>query len=220
MWAWAPPTRRALRRGSTRSGSCSPCRRIPTWASPPRELCQKHSPSSPTGADHHGRPHRGTAAHHREPATRFRAARPRGNPRPNCIPRSGPSTVLPNDARDTVHGQGARCPTGSAHPGRRAHPAGTSHAAWTLDITRRDRDGLSVIRPDDHALVPSGWYMFFATDRDGVPSQAACVHVRQAARRRVLRLRARLPPAGTSAPPPPCTLPRTRWRERPAEVLP
>ncbi|GGV72471.1 hypothetical protein GCM10010277_85490 [Streptomyces longisporoflavus] len=105
-------------------------------------------------------------------------------------------------------------------PGSATHNTDFDQRSIALDITRRDRGGPSVSVPDNHALVPSGWYMFFATDREGVPSQTAWVHVRQAARRRVLRLRARLPPAGTSAPPPPCTRPRTRWRERPAKVLP
>ncbi|MFE0130998.1 galactose oxidase-like domain-containing protein [Streptomyces sp. NPDC059037] len=63
-------------------------------------------------------------------------------------------------------------------PGSATHVTDFDQRSIALDVIRRDKDGLTVSVPGDNSLIPSGWYMVFATDRDGIPSQAAWVHVR------------------------------------------
>jgi hypothetical protein len=45
-----------------------------------------------------------------------------------------------------------------------------------LDITGRGQGALTVRVPDDPTLVPPGWYMAVAVDKQGVPSPAFWVH--------------------------------------------
>ena len=57
-------------------------------------------------------------------------------------------------------------------------PPPREHKAMTLDVIRRAKNGLTVNAPGDGSLVPSGWYMLFATDRNDIPSHAAWVRAR------------------------------------------
>ncbi|AGP55576.1 kelch motif-containing protein [Streptomyces rapamycinicus] len=63
------------------------------------------------------------------------------------------------------------------HPGSATHVTDVDQRSVALDI-RRGRKSVTVTVPKDPALVPSGWYMLFVTNRHGTPSKAAWIHVR------------------------------------------
>ncbi|MGP3775724.1 galactose oxidase-like domain-containing protein [Streptomyces sp. SDT5-1] len=62
-------------------------------------------------------------------------------------------------------------------PGSATHVTDFDQRSVALGITGRGKGALTVTVPDDASLVPSGWYMLFATDRNGIPSQATWVRV-------------------------------------------
>ncbi len=62
-------------------------------------------------------------------------------------------------------------------PGSATHVTDFDQRSVAAEITRRDGGSLTVRVPDDPALVPPGWYMVVATDREGVPSEAVWVRV-------------------------------------------
>ncbi|WJV45358.1 DUF1929 domain-containing protein [Streptomyces flavofungini] len=63
-------------------------------------------------------------------------------------------------------------------PGSATHVTDFDQRPIALRVVRRDKDALTVSVPGGSSLIPPGWYMVFATDRDGIPSRAAWVHVR------------------------------------------
>ncbi|WP_406175851.1 galactose oxidase-like domain-containing protein [Streptomyces sp. NBC_00996] len=63
------------------------------------------------------------------------------------------------------------------HPGSATHVTDFDQRSVALDIARRAHGSLSVRVPDDSSLVPVGWYMAVATDREGTPSKAVWLHV-------------------------------------------
>lgn len=63
-------------------------------------------------------------------------------------------------------------------PSAVTHMTDVEQRSVELDFTRgKDSDALSTTIPEDPALVPRGWYMLFAVDRAGVPSEARWVHI-------------------------------------------
>jgi hypothetical protein len=61
-------------------------------------------------------------------------------------------------------------------PGSATHTTDVEQRSIALEVTAGDGE-ISVTVPDDTALVPPGWYMVFAVDRDGTPSEAAWLHL-------------------------------------------
>lgn len=63
------------------------------------------------------------------------------------------------------------------HPGSATHVTDVDQRSIALDF-ERTRNAITVTIPHDLALVPSGWYMLFVTDRHHTPSKARWVHIR------------------------------------------
>ncbi|MET7637729.1 kelch motif-containing protein [Streptomyces sp. NPDC005438] len=61
-------------------------------------------------------------------------------------------------------------------PGSFTHVTNIEQRSIALDF-RRTADGVSVTLPKDPSLVPPGWYMVNAVDKDGLPSEATWVKV-------------------------------------------
>ncbi|WP_255946251.1 kelch motif-containing protein [Streptomyces odontomachi] len=61
-------------------------------------------------------------------------------------------------------------------PGSATHVTDFDQRSIGLDM-RRGPDSVTVRIPVDRSLVPSGWYMVFASDKKGTPSKAVWLHV-------------------------------------------
>ncbi|GGO90767.1 galactose oxidase early set domain-containing protein [Wenjunlia tyrosinilytica] len=61
-------------------------------------------------------------------------------------------------------------------PSAVTHSTDVEQRSIELPFTR-DAGSVRVTIPENPALVPRGWYMLFAVDKDGTPSQAKWVHV-------------------------------------------
>ncbi|GHJ38505.1 galactose oxidase early set domain-containing protein [Streptomyces sp. TS71-3] len=61
-------------------------------------------------------------------------------------------------------------------PGSATHVTDFDQRSIALRVQHGD-GRLTVTVPEDRSLVPSGWYMVFATDKQGTPSKAVWVHV-------------------------------------------
>ncbi|MFF2650068.1 galactose oxidase-like domain-containing protein [Streptomyces sp. NPDC058045] len=63
------------------------------------------------------------------------------------------------------------------HPGSVTHVTDFDQRSIALTM-KKSGDRIKVTVPTDKSLVPAGWYMVFATDKDNTPSQAQWVHIR------------------------------------------
>jgi hypothetical protein len=61
-------------------------------------------------------------------------------------------------------------------PGVATHTTDVEQRSIALEPEAGDGE-ISVTIPEDPSLVPPGWYMVFAVDRDGVPSEADWIHL-------------------------------------------
>ncbi|MCX3062633.1 radical copper oxidase GlxA [Streptomyces beihaiensis] len=86
------------------------------------------------------------------------------------VEHGGTLTLRTKDAKDITRVR-------LMHPGSATHVTDFDQRSIALDVRRGADGSLTATVPDDTALVPSGWYMVFVTDRGGVPSKAAWVHV-------------------------------------------
>jgi hypothetical protein len=63
-------------------------------------------------------------------------------------------------------------------PSAVTHATDVDQRSVALDFTRHD-GRVDVRLPKGESLIPGGWYMLFAASRQGTPSRAYWVHVRQ-----------------------------------------
>ncbi|WP_367125303.1 galactose oxidase-like domain-containing protein [Streptomyces phytohabitans] len=83
-------------------------------------------------------------------------------------------------------------------PGAFTHVTNVEQRSVALDF-ERTADGLRATLPDDPSLVPPGWYMVYAVDGDGVPSEATWVKVPVDASARTHRTTEEAPPVTPGA---------------------
>lgn len=62
-------------------------------------------------------------------------------------------------------------------PGLTTHSFNSTQRLVDVPFTTAPPDVLNAAIPNDRASAPSGWYMLFVTDNDGVPSVASWVHL-------------------------------------------
>lgn len=98
----------------------------------------------------------------------------------------GPRPTIGTVVTEWTHGQQISVPTPQAAEIRWAHlmkGGVTTHSfdceqrLVDLPIATRDATSLRLAVPDNPNLAPSGWYMFFIVDTNGVPSVATWVHL-------------------------------------------
>ena len=63
-------------------------------------------------------------------------------------------------------------------PSSVTHVTDVEQRSIDLPITKRTADSIEVKIPENPNLVPSGWYMTFAVNKDGIPSKAYWVQVK------------------------------------------
>lgn len=98
----------------------------------------------------------------------------------------GPRPTIGTVVTEWTHGQQVSVPTPQAAEIRWAHlmkGGVTTHSfdceqrLIDLPIATRDATSLRLAVPDNPNLAPSGWYMLFIVDTNGVPSVATWVHL-------------------------------------------
>jgi hypothetical protein len=100
----------------------------------------------------------------------FRGARPTITDGPDKVKRGATVRVTTADA--------ARIATARlVRPSAVTHTLDVDQRSVALDITRVDNGALHLSVPKPKGLVPSGWYMLFLVDAEGVPSVARWVQV-------------------------------------------
>ncbi|WP_156726160.1 radical copper oxidase GlxA [Streptomyces apocyni] len=62
-------------------------------------------------------------------------------------------------------------------PSAVTHVTDVEQRSIALELSKGE-DSVTVTVPDDKALVPPGWYMVFAIDSEGTPSEAQWIHVK------------------------------------------
>jgi hypothetical protein len=97
-------------------------------------------------------------------------------PRPTCTP-----DVAEAGYGDTIT---ARCPDAArlgqvslVRPGATTHSADNEQRLVDLPFRQTAQETVELDLPADQSLAPPGWYMLFAVDTAGVPSQAAWLHL-------------------------------------------
>jgi hypothetical protein len=97
-------------------------------------------------------------------------------PRPTCTP-----DVAGAGYGDTIT---ARCPDAArlgqaslVRPGATTHSADNEQRLVDLPFRQTGQETVELDLPADQNLAPPGWYMLFAVDTAGVPSQAAWLHL-------------------------------------------
>jgi Domain of unknown function (DUF1929)/Concanavalin A-like lectin/glucanases superfamily len=108
---------------------------------------------------------------------------------PYLDPTRGPRPTIDAAPTEWQYGQSVTIATSDAatvrdvsliRPGATTHSFNTNQRLVDLPITARDGAGVQVQVTDEPNLAPTGWYMLFITNTNGVPSVANWVHLAKA----------------------------------------